>query len=59
MIITKEVGEVTILDDTPANTQKKLRQWVSSGYKIEILYQMVITGSNRILTTLVRSKDSR
>ena len=31
--------EFTILKATPADTQKKIRQWVSAGYDIEIVAQ--------------------
>jgi len=33
--------EFVILRETPIDTQKKIRQWVSTGYDIEIVAQHV------------------
>jgi len=34
--------EFMVLEETAADTQKKIRQWVSQGYKIEIVAQNII-----------------
>ncbi len=52
--INKE--EFTILNESPADTQKKIRQWVSTGYKITIINQIYNTSAGNLITTLTRSK---
>jgi len=34
--------EFVVLEESPIDTQKKIRQWVSQGYKIEIVAQNIM-----------------
>ena len=53
--------EFVVLTDTPIDTQKKIRQWVSTGYDIEIVAQHAEKDRNtgkivNLITSLWRSK---
>ena len=46
--------EFCVLEDTPIDTQKKIRTWVTSGYEIEIVAQSV-SFTNDVSTLIVTS----
>ncbi len=52
--------EYIFLNETPADTQKKIKTWLSTGYKIEFINQQTIyqedNGVFRTFTSLYRSK---
>ena len=60
----EETKELVVLNESPSDTQKKLRQWLSTGYKIEILAQSAVVNSEvsysptntYVITTLYRTK---
>ena len=54
MIISKEHGELVVLHETPIDTQKKLRTWLSTNYSITIISQ--VSMDKWLVTTLVRNK---
>ena len=46
--------EYICMEETPANTQKLIRTWVSTGYTIEIVYQQAhIANQSSNATTIV------
>ena len=56
-IKTKEYKkEYICMVETVSDTQKKIRQWMSSGYIIDILFQFN-AGNGFIATSLYRIKD--
>ena len=54
--------EYVCMEETPAETQKLIRTWVSTGYNIEIVYQQAHIANQSsnattiILTSLWRTK---
>jgi hypothetical protein len=46
--------EFLVLTEKPADTQKKIKQWVSTGYQVTIINQCY--GTNTLITTLTRRK---
>ena len=49
-----ENKEYVCMEETPANTQKFIRTWVSTGYTIEIVYQQAhIANQSSNATTIV------
>jgi len=51
--------EFVVLTETPQDTQKKIRQWLSSGYHIEIVAQTAIMSNTNdiyVITSLYRTK---
>lgn len=54
--------EFICMEETPQETQKKIRQWVSSGYEIDVIAQHLIQPSSAtnghpiLVTSLWRSK---
>lgn len=54
-------GEFICMEETVSDTQKKIRQWSSTGYSIEIVSQQVIKDSSTngvtvLVTSLWRKK---
>ena len=52
--------EFVVLTETPIDTQKKIRQWVSTGYEIEIVAQHTEKDRNtgiilKLITSLWRN----
>lgn len=51
--------EYVCMEETPEETQKKIRQWVSTGYTIEIVFQGLPVKNNAtttVVTSLYRTK---
>lgn len=46
------------MEETPAETQKLIRTWVSTGYLIEVMYQQALLKGNSVVvfTSLWRTK---
>lgn len=54
--------EFICMDETAAQTQKVIRQWISTGYTIEFISQTACytefdSGSIRVVTSLFRIKS--
>lgn len=50
--------EFICMAETPPDTQKKIRQWLSTGYSIDILAQSSTTdglGNTTVVTSLTRT----
>lgn len=50
--------EFICMAETPTDTQKKIRQWLSTGYSIDILAQSSTTdglGNTTVVTSLIRT----
>ena len=56
--IDKDDGEFIILEETVSDTQKKIKQWISTQYSINILFQHIVTKGSitYLITTLLRKK---
>lgn len=46
------------MEETPADTQKLIRTWVSTGYTVDIIFQAVSNSvtTTKIVTSLWRTK---
>ncbi len=55
MTINKESGEFMVMVELPTDTQKKIKQWLSTGYEITIISQLLM--DKMIVTTLTRTKN--
>ena len=51
---TKEDGEFMVLIETPEDIQKKIRTWLTTGYAITIINQVI--ADRYLITTLLRRK---
>jgi len=53
--------EFICFEETVIGTQKKIRQWVSSGYKIEIIAQNILNSGSeaKVVTSLWRWKEEQ
>ena len=49
--------EYICMEETPAETQKLIRTWVSTGYTIEIVFQAITNSTTtKVVTSLWRTK---